>query len=586
MGREAGQSASVAREAPPTRLSAVVYEAKAAAFRLRRSLIELPGRPARLARCDSPPANLRILARSATPLWSDTAAGERRLQQGKVQNLRRAAAALDRTVVPQGAVFSFWRQLGKATRARGFVDGRMLQQGCLVPSVGGGLCQLSNALYETALTAGCEIVERHAHSRVVPGSAAEFGRDATVAWNYVDLRFRAPADLVLRVTLGRDELEVALLGVDAGLRDGASPASGGSARAANSCASCERTECFRREPAAAPAEASRTAFLVDENWPEFQALLAAEAGEGDLLALPLDGARWRLARYRWEARGLARLEAPLAAIARTSALRRAGASGPARRAAEIQTTARLAEVLAHRLPHEIERLHVAQSLLPHLWRGGWLGGRAFSVWMTRLPIAELQARLDGAFARAPDRASLADFRATPWLAEAEAEALAAAERVFTPHPEIAALFPGRAVLLPWRAPPPRAAVRPGASLVFPGPTAARKGAWEVREAARALDLEVVLLGSELEGADFWAGVRTRRPGPGPWLDGVLAVVQPAVIEDQPRRLLCALAAGVPVIATAACGLGAASGAVTIPDGDADALIAALQELRGARAEAA
>ena len=62
----------------------------------------------------------------------------------------------------------------------------------MISTVGGGLCQLSNALYETALGAGFEIVERHAHSRVVPGSRAVLGRDATVFWNYVDLRFRSP----------------------------------------------------------------------------------------------------------------------------------------------------------------------------------------------------------------------------------------------------------------------------------------------------------------------------------------------------------------------------------------------------------
>ena len=41
-----------------------------------------------------------------------------------------------------------------------------------------------------ALDAGAVIVERHAHTRVVPGSAAERGQDATVFWNYVDLRCR------------------------------------------------------------------------------------------------------------------------------------------------------------------------------------------------------------------------------------------------------------------------------------------------------------------------------------------------------------------------------------------------------------
>ncbi len=102
-------------------------------------------------------------------------------------------------MIPVGQVFSFWRQVGRASRRRGFVTGRMLKEGCLVPAVGGGLCQLSNALYDAALQSGCEIVERHAHSRVVAGSAAAAGRDATVAWNYVDLRFRTSAPLRMEV---------------------------------------------------------------------------------------------------------------------------------------------------------------------------------------------------------------------------------------------------------------------------------------------------------------------------------------------------------------------------------------------------
>ncbi|HXP03758.1 MAG TPA: VanW family protein, partial [Stellaceae bacterium] len=106
-----------------------------------------------------------VLGECHTPLWSDGRPEEHAYQLGKVQNLRRAAAAIDGVLVPAGAVFSFWKQIGRASWRRGFVTGRMLQQGCLVPATGGGLCQLSNAIYEAALQAGCEIVERHAHSR-------------------------------------------------------------------------------------------------------------------------------------------------------------------------------------------------------------------------------------------------------------------------------------------------------------------------------------------------------------------------------------------------------------------------------------
>src|SRR5580704_19650081 len=181
----------VAEWAVPSRWSAATFGTKVFVHRLSRSIGNLTSGPRRLGTADAPELS-SIVAETVTPLWSDDRPEERGHQLGKVQNLRRAVAVLDRVVVPAGEVFSFWKQVGRASRRRGYVSGRMLQQGCLVPAIGGGLCQLSNALYDAALQAGCEIVERHAHSRIVLGSAAATGRDATVAWNYVDLRFRAP----------------------------------------------------------------------------------------------------------------------------------------------------------------------------------------------------------------------------------------------------------------------------------------------------------------------------------------------------------------------------------------------------------
>jgi glycosyltransferase involved in cell wall biosynthesis len=103
---------------------------------------------------------------------------------------------------------------------------------------------------------------------------------------------------------------------------------------------------------------------------------------------------------------------------------------------------------------------------------------------------------------------------------------------------------------------------------------ARKGAYAVRDAARIMDLEVVLCGSELEGAGFWNGLAVSRPD-GDWLEGVGAVVQPAIVEEQPRRLLEALAAGVPVIASAACGLSPRPGLTLVASDDPGALAEAL-----------
>ncbi|HEX4179161.1 MAG TPA: VanW family protein [Caulobacteraceae bacterium] len=572
--------------APPTRLSGLAFAAKAAVLRARRAMLDMVKGPSRLVRGEASgfavPAGV-----SVTPLWSDPALAERTQQQGKVQNLRVAARALDGLILPAGAVFSFWRQVGPPIRARGFARGRMLREGCMVSAVGGGLCQLSNALHEAALRAGCRIVERHPHSRIVPGSVAASGRDATVAWNYVDLRFAADRDLRLSVRLDRGQLAVLLSArVEAAaprVIDVEDQSAGSPGPAARDCGSCDETDCFLHRPAdfAAGSEAGPRVFLVDEAWPEFRAYVKDLRQDGDRLGRPLDGAKLGVLRYAWGGEGFERVdEAPAAALRRALVLRLAGRQqGPARRRAELEAVGWLAERLGRRLTPDVASVVVAQSYLPHLWRTGRLGGREVTVLMSRLPMAALHARLDAAAILHPDRASLADFRAPTGLVEAETEALARADGIVTPHAEIAALFPGRSIKLAWDSPPagPRR-TGPVRRIGFPGPTAARKGAFAVREAAIALDLEVVALGRDLEGGDFWRGARILAPS---GLEPVDAVVQPALVEDQPRALLAALAAGVPVIASTACGLDPRPGLTLVPPDDANALIAALRSLGAA-----
>ncbi len=80
----------------------------------------------------------------------------------------------------------------------------------------------------------------------------------------------------------------------------------------------------------------------------------------------------------------------------------------------------------------------------------------------------------------------------------------------------------------------------------------------------------------LERDDFWAGMKvelTDRLS----LDGVGLVVLPAHIEHKPRFLLRAIACGIPVIATDACGLGEMAGVTTIPVEDLAALRSAMIE---------
>jgi vancomycin resistance protein YoaR len=154
------------------------------------------------------PVGAVSLTEDRSALYVATDPREHELELGKIQNLRVAAAAIDGLVIEPGQVFSFWRAIGRPVRAKGYVVGRELRQGCMIPTVAGGICQLTNAVSRAATRADCEIVERHRHSAAVAGLVIDETTDATVFWNYLDLRFRAPRRIRITAQLTATELVV------------------------------------------------------------------------------------------------------------------------------------------------------------------------------------------------------------------------------------------------------------------------------------------------------------------------------------------------------------------------------------------
>jgi hypothetical protein len=572
-----------AEKGVPSRWGALAFTAKASILRACRTLREMRGgRPQRHSRAaalrDAP-----VVAEIRSPLWGGPGgAQEMLLTAGKIQNLRVAVRAIDGIEVPAGTVFSFWRQIGRASRRRGFVAGRELREGCLIANTGGGLCQLSNALYEAALAAGFEIVERHAHSRLIPGSRAAAGRDATVFWNYVDLRIRSPQAFRVEARLTAEALEIRFRGADGTADRGVVVAFPGLRDKAHDCVGCAQEECIRHLPAGETRTKRPTAWLVDACWPEFATLLREQAGPEDALFLPM---RWPArARYAWPALAGGETRATLVALSRARALRRLPVAGGALPRAMLAYDQRLAAAYVRRLSYRHTHLVVSQNLLPHLWRDGCLQGRSFDVLMERWPLASLQARLDRALSRHPESPTLGDFRAPAEIVTAEAEALAAAARLYTPHAGIAARFADRAVHLDWAPPDVSRTPRPaigGRTILFPASALGRKGAYALRDAVEGLEVDLVVSGRARENDNpFWRQVAVRPMPAGGWPDRIAAVVLPAVVEHQPRALLRALALGIPVIATAACGLDEGPGVTLVPEDDAAALHEALRRALG------
>lgn len=233
----------------PTRWSTLVFLAKARVHQLRRGVKNLYEGIRKHPSGDSM-IGLPVVAQWQSDLWSGDghSPAEAELQHGKVQNLRAAAAVLNGVEVPAGMVWSFWRHLGRTTRHKGYAIGRELREGCLIPQIGGGLCQLSGAIYNTALEAGLEIVERHAHTNSSIGSLARIGRDATVFWNYVDLRLRARLSWRLEVVLTDTQLQVRIRCSEKLPRGPIEPAAPSPATPLGSCVTCGVSTCFRSVP--------------------------------------------------------------------------------------------------------------------------------------------------------------------------------------------------------------------------------------------------------------------------------------------------------------------------------------------------
>lgn len=319
-----------------------------------------------------------------------------------------------------------------------------------------------------------------------------------------------------------------------------------------SCAECGRVDCrlsfARRGHVGCDA---MTAFVLDAVWPEHREYVQRTRRPPDQVLAPAGFGPLR-ARYDWE--GATRV-AGIETLARHLRLRRlARAGGGLRQAANLRSDAAIAAALAARLDYRARRIVVSQTLLPHLWLNGVLGGRAFDVLMTRYPLQAIQEGLDAAAKRTPGAASLRDFRAPRAVVDAETEALKSADRLITPHADLQRRFGARAEALDWTQPeaPLR---RRGTRVAFLGPTIARQGADQVREIARSLPAPLIVFGEHLEGPEFWRGapIESRSLGPG-WLDDIGSILHPALITNAPRRLLEARAAGVAVYATLTCGL--------------------------------
>lgn len=102
-------------------------------------------------------------------------------------NIGRAAEIIDGTLLKPGETFSMNDIVGERTEANGFTEGFVINDGILVEDLGGGVSQMATTLFNAMFFAGLEDVEHKPHSFYI--DRYPVGREATVAWGAIDLRF-------------------------------------------------------------------------------------------------------------------------------------------------------------------------------------------------------------------------------------------------------------------------------------------------------------------------------------------------------------------------------------------------------------
>lgn len=105
----------------------------------------------------------------------------------RTTNIGRAVELINGSVVKPNETWSFNRTVGERTEANGFVEGIMILDSKFTKAPGGGVSAVATTVFNAMFFAGVKPLEHGAHSFYIERYPE--GREATVAWGSLDLRF-------------------------------------------------------------------------------------------------------------------------------------------------------------------------------------------------------------------------------------------------------------------------------------------------------------------------------------------------------------------------------------------------------------
>jgi vancomycin resistance protein YoaR len=122
------------------------------------------------------------------------------------KNISRAAELINGSVVMPGETWSFNKTVGERTKENGFVDGIIILNDKYTKAAGGGVSTVATAVFNAMFFAGVKPVEYGAHSFYIERYPE--GREATVAWGSLDLRFRNDSGKAIYIQAGATDTSV------------------------------------------------------------------------------------------------------------------------------------------------------------------------------------------------------------------------------------------------------------------------------------------------------------------------------------------------------------------------------------------
>ena len=150
----------------------------------------------------------KTLAQSVTSLRNSSA--------NRNNNIGKAIEKLNGLVLMPGEQLSYNNLLGRRTPENGYLQADAYLGGQVVKEYGGGICQVSSALYYCALLSELQIDERTNHTFRVNYMPLSY--DATVSWGGPDFIFTNDRAYPIRIeaSMTSQELTVSILGTDNG----------------------------------------------------------------------------------------------------------------------------------------------------------------------------------------------------------------------------------------------------------------------------------------------------------------------------------------------------------------------------------